>query len=382
MTKIKNDSKLPRNYQQLVIVGVTAILGIFIGLVILSPLVASPVEFIMITNTPANYSAPQVNLSFVSPQESATPFTSLAENALQRATEVIGTEVAFEMIVPMCSAIERATGGQYIFRIWLQQSMELYRLDENGLNLCRLTNNHVNDDQPKWSPDGQQIAFVSAIDGYGIYVMDADGTDVQHIITGGSAYSYPSWSPDGTKLIFQATIDEVFDIYRINIDGSNLENITNQERLDSMPVYSPNGEFIAFVSDRTFNPYSGQNPLPQDWSYDIYMMNADGLNVRRLTVAGRSETNPSWSPDSQQLVFVANYVQIAVMNKDGSNIRHLTIGNYPIWLPDGQRIAFIYNHIHTVNVDGSNMEQISYFDIPSGSGIEHLDYTAQEDLSD
>jgi Tol biopolymer transport system component len=365
MTKIKRDAKAQKQYYQVIVIAISLVCGMLIGVVILPPLLPPRilVETVVVTSSPEAYPSPDVNLSFIAPQESATSSIDVA------------TEIAIMDSVPMCADVVRNAGGQYVFRIWLQQSMELYRLDEGGNNLCRLTNNHVNDDQPKWSPNGEEIAFVSALEGYGIYIMNADGTNITQVTTGGSAYSYPSWSPDGTKLIFQATIDEVFDIYRINVDGSNLQNLTKQERLDSMPVYSPDGQFIAFISDRIFNPYSIYNPLPQRRSYDIYMMNSDGHNAHRLTVTRGVETYPSWSPDSQQLVFVANYTEITIMNKDGSNIRQLTTGDYPIWLPDGQKIAFVQHHIYTMNPDGSNIQQVSQFDIPIGSGIQHLDYT-------
>lgn len=321
-------------------------------------------EFITVFATPQLYGAPQTDFTFIETLSSPTPMDSLQLTAHAELTTN----------TPMCGDLERSSSGQYVFRMFPQNGMELYRIDEDGMNFCRLTNNSGNDDYPVWSPDGESIAFVSNVGDYGLYLMDANGENVELLHTGGTAYSYPSWSPDGSYLIFQATFDEVFDIYQLELATGEITNLTNQERLDNMARYSPSGEFIVFTSDRTFNPYVNTNPLGQSQAYEIYMMNSDGTNSRRLTVNSSVDELPSFSPDNSQIAFRA-HGQIMIMNRDGSGLRELIYGNDPLWLSDG-RIAYVAEAIHTIQPDGTENTAIS-FDIPVfGSGIRMIDYTA------
>jgi|GEM_PF-4419781 len=324
-----------------------------------------PIQPIIITTTPSFYGAPQTDFTFIEALGSPTP--SVDELKLERMKEP-----RFTASTPMCRDLIRTENGQFVFRIFLQIGMELYRIDEDGTQLCRLTDNDGNDDYPTWSPDGTQIAYVSNDTEYGLYLMDANGENIELLHTGGSAYSHPAWSPDGRYLVFQATFDEVFDIYRLELATGEISNLTNQERLDNMPAYSPDGQFIVFTSDRTFNPFIHTNPASQFSSYEIYMMDSDGRNPRRLTVNNRGDTHPTFSLDGTQIAF-GNW-EIFIMNRDGSGVRRLTNGREPLWLPDG-RIAYIGNEgIYTIASDGSD-EQVLINKIPwFGSGISQFDY--------
>lgn len=120
-----------------------------------------------------------------------------------------------------------------------------------------------------------------------------------------------------------------------NADGSGAVNLTNHPAIDVSPTWSPDGKQIAFVSDR-------------NGELQIYVMNSDGSNLRRITSGGYS-TDPSWSPniDVNKIAFVrveGAEANIYTINTDGSDEQRLTSGSgrneNPSWSPDGHYIAF------------------------------------------
>ena len=92
---------------------------------------------------------------------------------------------------------------------------------------------------------------------------------------------FPSWSPDGGSIVFVSDRDGNFEIYVMNADGSNQRRLTNNPAEDIAPSWSPDGRYIAFASNR-------------GGSYQIYLMDAAGQHVTPLTTSG-SNTSPVWT---------------------------------------------------------------------------------------
>ena len=107
---------------------------------------------------------------------------------------------------------------------------------------------------------------------------------------------------------------------------------------------------------------------------DIYVMDTDGGNRRRLTNSPRNEWSPVWSPDGERIAFVSNE-DIYVMDADGQNHRKLTNNRHggwaPSWAPDGKRIAFSSKRgadwnkrdgdwdIYVMDADGGNIQNLT-----------------------
>jgi TolB protein len=193
-----------------------------------------------------------------------------------------------------------------------------------------------------WSPDSKKIAFVydrlHGTDGQlQIDVIDADGSGRKTLIPHKAFEESPRWSPDGQLLAWVSTRDKDQNIYVVGVDGKNERRLTSDPAADNNPSWSPDGKQIAFCSGR-----SGH--------LQIYVMNADGSDVRRLTHSPRLDYWPVWSPDGKRIAFTSNRdgnYEVYVMNADGSSLRNVTRhpaqDNYAAWAPDGRRLAFISN---------------------------------------
>lgn len=201
-----------------------------------------------------------------------------------------------------------------------------------------------------WSPDGSKVALSIFPIGNGertIWVMNADGSDAHEIATAENV-SVPSWSPDGSTIAYSASAKGRTEIHLVGMDGTNDRTIHGEGAQGTFAIFSakfsPDGRRILF--DRG-----------TDAGFDIFSMKVDGSDVQRLTATG-TDYDPHWSPDGTQIAFTRQEIveidgqsraasDIFVMNADGSDVRRLTDGGpyktnlYPQWAPDETRIAYV-----------------------------------------
>jgi TolB protein len=201
--------------------------------------------------------------------------------------------------------------------------------------------------EPAWSPDGKQIAFAGNRSGaYEIYVVNADGSGLRRLTRTPRHKSsdWPDWSPDGRRIVFASDRDGDDEIYVMDADGGDVRQLTHNTDYDSDPDWSPDGKLIAFSSDRKRN----SKPAIVN-STAVFVMNADGSAQRPLpTKAEVGDVSPDWSPDGSGLAFThepaAAGSELWVMDADGGEKRRVTRGGggegEPAWSPAGNRIAF------------------------------------------
>lgn len=232
--------------------------------------------------------------------------------------------------------------SKLVFQSDRDGNWEIYTISVDG-ELAQLTDDAADDLSPDWSPDGNRIAFSSNRNGkQHIYVMNADGSSLAQITNSPAEDTEPAWAPDGKRIVFSSLRDGNKEIYVMNADGTNPRRLTNDPAVDSFPRWSVDGR-ILFTSNR-----GGQT--------DIYVTDEEaGGNVARLTTMGASRA--SWAPDGRKVAFVARsteligaayWLQVYVIDADGSNLKMITRSPnstfVPKWSADGASITFVVEY--------------------------------------
>jgi Tol biopolymer transport system component len=258
---------------------------------------------------------------------------------------------------------------------------DIYSVNADGTGLTALTADGKGNNAPAWSPDGSQLVYVSTIYGNNsnLVRVAADGTHPALLTDTDSPLGNftPNWSPDGTKIVFSsARGGSATEIWVMNADATNLTRLTTGVRLDdgtsitpvfssdSRPRWSPDGKKILFYSNREGLTFT-----------HLYVMNADGAGLTRLTNHLANDTDPAWSPDGKKIAYVSgkqavgDHNGVYVMDAVGSSevrISDVVFGGLA-WSPDGTRIAFYDRDpappfepaVFVMNSDGTNRVKVT-----------------------
>ncbi|MCX7784737.1 MAG: Tol-Pal system beta propeller repeat protein TolB [candidate division WOR-3 bacterium] len=262
-------------------------------------------------------------------------------------------------VIKLLTGEEGINQTQIAFSIRIGKNKELARVDYDGFNFQQLTKDGGYKLFPDWSPLANKIAFCSyAKNNLNIYTYDLNKDKIDLFCGKDGLNTTPAYSPDGKTIALSLTIDGTPDIYLMNADGKNLRRLTYGHSIDISPTWSPSGRELAFVSDRTGTP-------------QIYIINVDGTNMRRLTFEGSYNTSPAWSPRGDLIAFVSRVEdgtnQIFITDLTGDNRMRLTSlrnNEEPSWSPDGLHIAFSSNRtgtyeIWTMHWNGTGLRQIT-----------------------
>jgi TolB protein len=224
-------------------------------------------------------------------------------------------------------------------RVTPNASQEIYISDYDGANPQRFTANRNLNISPSWSPDGRVIAYASYVQhSPDIYLQSVFELKLLHPIPAGasSQNQMPAFSPDGSKIAFAAIRDSPnFNIYVMNRDGSNLRRLTTSKLDDLAPAWSPSGTQIVFTSGR-----SGDAQL--------YMMSADGTGVEHLNCGEAHCDRAVWSPAPMNRIAYTcgnnSGYDICLMDMTTRAVSKLTDGTgsneQPSFAPNGRHVVF------------------------------------------
>jgi Tol biopolymer transport system component len=252
---------------------------------------------------------------------------------------------------------------------------DVYAMRADGSEQLRLTTNEHFEGQAAWSPNGGRLVFVASESGIpggsDLYVMNRDGTGRRRLVATAGEDLTPGWSPDGRSIAFVLLAPPrsargarpVSDIYVVNADGTGLRRLTGDETSKWGVSWSPDSRRIA-------------TSVLGDGSWQITRIEVDGSEQKVLTPVDRGSISPAWSPDGHTIAFQRRERDrntIYLMNADGTNERPLSIAReafQPAWAPDGTRLAYAasrdgHTEIYTAPVDGSAETNLT-----RGSGLD------------
>ena len=222
--------------------------------------------------------------------------------------------------------------------------IKIYTLDLSAGRVTALTAaGEWNDEQPRWSPDGQRIAFKSTRGGsYNLYVMNADGSNLRRLTDHAGNDHDPAWLPDGESMVFTSDRDRGagrYDLYRLWLADGSIERLTNFfQGYAFMPNVSPDGNWVAFVA--TTFPFDG------GYANQVHVLEIATKQTWPFDATGPG-CWPNWSPDGQSISHVLLATEPSVIQTINSfgEAPEPVAGEpgrwhyYPDWSPDNRWLA-------------------------------------------
>ena len=240
---------------------------------------------------------------------------------------------------------------------------DLYVMNDDGTHRRRITKNtQAMDRDPRWSPDGTQVAFTRFMDkdriqtSSEVFIINADGTDPQRLTHNNVNDSDPSWSPDAQHLAFTSTRGGKWDVFVIELTSRTVTQLTGiEDEVGSVaPDWSPDGTQIVF--ERFIRIKNGINPKT------IYVMSADGQHPRPVLPDPPFNGPPTfrffprWSADGQRILFAevkwfeTKDIEKIIVQRIGSRKQEITdindrlgnnwLGAGTCWMDNDRAILF------------------------------------------
>ena len=208
------------------------------------------------------------------------------------------------------------------------------------------------------TPPDMRQGYVWALYEYDIFVAQADGSNLRQLSNEKGYDAEATISTDGRKIVFTSVRNGDLDIYTMDADGGNVRQLTNEPGYDGGAFFSADGSQIVYRASR---PGNGQEladyrrllaqGLVRPSRLDLYVMNADGSNKRRLTNNGAANFAPFFHPNGRHIIFSSNMndprgrnFDLYLINVDGTGLERVTthedFDGFPMFNRAGTQLVF------------------------------------------
>ena len=211
------------------------------------------------------------------------------------------------------------------------------------------------------TPPDMSQGYVWGLDDYDIWTSRPDGSDLRRLTDSPGYDAEATLSPDGRTIVFTSVRDGDLDIYTMSTDGSNLRRLTTALGYDGGPFFSHDGRSIVY---RAWHPATEAEQSEyrlllaraqvRPSRMELWIMDADGSNKRRLTSLGGANFAPFFTPDDRQIIFSSNHTNprgrnfdLYLINVDGTGLEQVTtyadFDGFPVFSPDGRKLVWASN---------------------------------------
>ena len=235
---------------------------------------------------------------------------------------------------------EKLTGDKGIFSTRIAyvtkaaQRYQLWVADADGENSQSALASPEPIISPAWSPDGNQLAYVSFESRKPVvYVHNVSSGKRRLIANFKGSNSAPAWSPDGKTLAVTLSRDGGSQLFLLNASGGEPRRLIQSSSIDTEPVFSPDGQSIYFVSDRGGSP-------------QIYRVLINGQGVERVTFTGNYNISPAMSSDGRWMAYISRVggaFKLHVMELAGGGSKAITetsADESPSFSPNGKLLVY------------------------------------------
>lgn len=275
-------------------------------------------------------------------------------------------------------------GKQLIFQSTRDGSAcdQIYIMNVDGSGVRRISNGEGVTTCSYFFPGGDRILYSSTYLGgkecppkpsyaqgyvwalypaYDIFTARPDGSDLRRLTDTRGYDAEATISYDGGKIVFTSLRDGDLDVYTMNADGSGVKRLTTRKGYDGGAFFSLDGKKIVYRAYHPTDPgevrdYENllRQGLVRPSRMEIFVMDADGKNQRRITNYGAASFAPYFHPNGRQIIFSSNLenprgrnFDLYLINEDGSGPERITFDpdfdGFPMFSHDGKKLVFASN---------------------------------------
>lgn len=301
-----------------------------------------------------------LEIEFISTSDNAVTRYSISANSNSRRIAHKAADQIYEKVARIKGAFDtRLAYVTVTNKTSDNRTFRLYVSDSDGYSPQTILTSRLPIISPSWSPNGQELAYVSFEDETSaIYIQNIYTGEKKLISARDGLNGAPSWSPDGKQLAMSLSISGNPEIYTVNISSGQLTQVTHSSAIDTEPVWS-GANSIVFTSNRGGSP-------------QIYRISASGGKAQRMTFEGKYNSGADVA--NKKMAYITGRegaFHVALKSVDGSDRTILSNGRLdesPTISPNGAMVAYttLRGGQNTLAVVSDNARARQFLTSPAG----------------